>query len=102
MNDADAQRIARLLEEIRDDQRTQLERQAEALGVQREQAEMARRQFARADKLHGRVVVLDIAFAEAIQARSSQLVGAARRLVLVAVPVILLLLVYVSWLLFRR
>ena len=89
MNDADAQRIARLLEEIRDDQRTQLERQAEALGVQREQAEMAR-----TDKLHDR--------AEAIQARSSQLVGAARRLVLVAVPVILLLLVYVSWLLFRR
>lgn len=63
MNDADAQRIVTLLGEIRDDQRLQLQRQADALAVQREQADMPRRQFARADKLHDR--------AEAIQARSS-------------------------------
>ena len=45
MNDSDAQRLTELLTEIRDDQRLQLERQAEALAVQREQAEIAKRQF---------------------------------------------------------
>jgi len=94
MKGADAQRIAALLEEIRDDQRIQRQRQAEAHAVQREQADMARRQFERAEKLNER--------AEAIQARSAQIVTAARRLMMIALPVVGALLVYVSWLLFRR
>jgi cytochrome b561 len=55
---------------------------------------MARRQFERAEKLNER--------AEAIQARSAQIVTAARRLMMIALPVVGALLVYVSWLLFRR
>jgi hypothetical protein len=55
------ERIARLLEEIRDGQRIQLERQTETLALQKEQ-------FQRTQKLQDR--------AEAIQDRSAQLVGA--------------------------
>src|SRR5690349_23245273 len=91
MNDSDAQRLTELLTEIRDDQRLQLQRQAEALAVQREQAEIAKRQFERAEKIQQR--------AEAIQDRSSQMITAARRIVLVVVPVLIVLIVYVSWLL---
>ena len=54
------ERIARLLEEIRDGQRIQLERQTETLALQKEQ-------FQRTQKLQER--------AEAIQDRSAQLVA---------------------------
>ena len=44
MNDADSQKLQRVLEEIRDDQKLQLERQTEALALQRAQLEIVRRQ----------------------------------------------------------
>jgi len=94
MNDADAQRIASLLEAIRDGQTLQLQRQAEALTLQREQAEMARKQFERAEKLQDR--------AEALQARGAQVITVARRAVTIVVPVLVLLIIYVSWLMFFR
>jgi len=99
MNDTDAQRIAALLEEIRDDQRVQLQRQAEALAVQREQAAMARKQFERAEKLNDRAVTICELRA---WIASSQIVTAARGLMMIALPVVAVLLVYVSWLVFRR
>jgi len=94
MTDNDPQRLLPVLEEIRDNQRLQLERQAEALVLQREQFALMRQQFERAERLQDR--------AEAIQARSAQLVSGARRAVAVILPVILALLLYLTWLLFRR
>jgi hypothetical protein len=94
MNDADTQRIAALLEEIRDGQLLQLQRQADSLAVQREQADMARKQFERAEKLQDR--------AEALQARGAQVITVARRAVTIVVPVLVLLLIYFSWLMFLR
>jgi hypothetical protein len=79
-------RIARLLEEIRDGQKTQLERQADALALQKEQ-------FERTHKLQER--------AEAIQDRSARLVGRVQRFVPFAMAVVVILIGYVSWLLFR-
>ena len=73
------ERIARLLEEIRD-------RQAESLALQRAQVD-------RAEKLQER--------ATAIQDRSAQLVGRVQRFVPFAMAVVVILIGYVSWLLFR-
>lgn len=94
MDDADTQRIAALLEEIRDGQLLQLQRQADSLAVQREQADMARKQFERAEKLQDR--------AEALQARGAQVITVARRAETIVVPVLVLLLIYISWLMFLR
>lgn len=80
------ERIARLLEEIRDGQKIHLERQVETLAIQKEQ-------FQRAQKLQDR--------AEAIQDRSAQLVGRVHRVMPVALAMVAVLIVYVSWLLFR-
>ena len=80
------ERIARLLEEIRDGQRIQLERQTETLALQKEQ-------FQRTQKLQDR--------AEAIQDRSAQLVGRVHRVMPIGLAVVAILIGYVSWLLFR-
>jgi len=80
------ERIARLLEEIRDGQRIQLERQTETLALQKEQ-------FQRTQKLQER--------AEAIQDRSAQLVGRVHRVMPIGLAVVAILIGYVSWLLFR-
>ena len=87
MSDAEKlDRIARLLEEIRDGQKVQLERQADTLALQKEQ-------FERTHKLQER--------AEAIQDRSARLVGRVQRFVPFALAVVVILIGYVSWLLFR-
>ena len=70
----------------RDGQKTQLERQADALALQKEQ-------FERTHKLQER--------AEAIQDRSARLVGRVQRFVPFAMAVVVILIGYVSWLLFR-
>ena len=80
------ERIARLLEEIRDGQKLQLERQADTLALQKEQ-------FQRTQKLQER--------AEAIQDRSAQLVGRLHRVMPIVLAVVAILIGYVSWLLFR-
>ena len=71
-----------LLREIRDNQRIQLERQAEALDMHHRQFGMANKQFERAERLHGR--------AEAIQGRAAT---AIKMVVWIAVPLLLLLIV---------
>lgn len=80
------ERIARLLEEIRDGQKLQLDRQTESLATQRDQ-------FQKTQKLQER--------AEAIQDRSARLVGGVQRFVPIAMAVVVILIGYVSWLLFR-
>ena len=93
-NHAELRQIASLLQAIRDNQGDQIERQTEALALQREQFALVQRQFERTEKIQGR--------AEAIQAKSAQIVTVARRSVMIVLPILVALIVYVSWLLFRR
>ena len=94
MDQQTGERILASLEAIRHQQRLQLERQAEALALQREQFEIYKRQADRVDRTHDR--------AERIQAKSSELVGAARKMFVVVVPILVLLIGYVTWLIFFR
>jgi uncharacterized membrane protein (DUF106 family) len=90
----DGTRIAALLEQIRDNQATQLARQAEALVLQKEQFEVFRRQAERAERLQDR--------AEELQTRGMGIMKTARRSLAVVLPIVFVLIVYLSWLLFRR
>ena len=54
MSDPDRQRAIGVLEEIRDGQKLQLERQAEALALQREQFALFRKQSERAERIQDR------------------------------------------------
>ena len=85
--------VVRLLTEIRDVQRLQLARQEEALELQREQFAIFQRQSERAERLQDR--------AEKMQDKSAQVIGTARRALFVVLPILILLIGYVSWLLFR-
>lgn len=80
MNDQDAQRIIHILEEIRDNQKLQFS--------------LVQKQHDRTDRIQDR--------AEQIQAKSAQLVAGSRKAMLIILPVILVLIVYVSWLMFHR
>jgi uncharacterized membrane protein (DUF106 family) len=79
MTDQDAQRIIHILEEIRDNQKLQVA--------------MVQKQQDRTDRIQDR--------AEQIQAKSAQLVAGSRKAMLVILPVILVLIAYVSWLFFH-
>jgi len=86
-------RISGLLERIRDNQATQLARQAEALTLQREQFEIVRRQAERTERLQDR--------AEELQARGMGIMTTARRSLAIVLPVVIVLVIYLSWLIFR-
>lgn len=91
--DNDAKQMTALLEELREGQKLQLERQLEALELQRKQFAAMQEQFARAERIQSK--------AELLQDRGANLVQGARKVFAVVVPVIVVLVVYVSWLLFR-
>jgi uncharacterized membrane protein (DUF106 family) len=93
MDPQQADRMLALLEQLRDNQAEQLRRQAEALAVQKEQFEIFRRQAERAEKLQDR--------AEELQSRSMGIVKTARRSLAFVLPVVILLILYLSWLIFR-
>lgn len=93
MDDRQAERIVALLEQLRDNQAEQLKRQAEALALQKEQFEMVRRQAERAEKLQDR--------AEELQTRGMGMMKTARRAVAILLPIVILLVIYLSWLIFR-
>jgi len=95
MNDSDAARVIRLLEEIRDGQKLQLERQAEAL---QRQAEALEAQRARLTGL-GKVDATQQR-ADDVLNKAAGLVGGARLVAFVVVPFAVLLLVLVCWLAF--
>jgi uncharacterized membrane protein (DUF106 family) len=90
----DDARIAQLLEQIRDNQATQLARQADALELQKEQFAVYRRQAERAERLQDR--------AEELQSRGMGIMKTARRSLAIVLPIVFALIVYLSWLLFRR
>jgi uncharacterized membrane protein (DUF106 family) len=93
MDPPQADRMLALLEQLRDNQAEQLRRQAEALAVQKEQFEIFRRQADRSEKLQDR--------AEELQSRSMGIVKTARRALAFVLPVVILLILYLSWLIFR-
>ena len=93
VNDQDAQQIMHILEEIRENQKLQLKQQADALTLQREQFAITQKQTDRTERIQDS--------AEQIQAKSAQLVSGSRKAMLVILPVILILIGYVSWLFFH-
>ena len=95
MNDTDKlERIAWVLEEMRDNQKMQLERQAEALALQKEQYQVFLKQQEKTAQIQAR--------AEAIQDRSAQLINRVRRFVPLAMAAIVVIIIYLTWLLFRH
>jgi hypothetical protein len=93
MSEENLRRAIEILEEIRVNQARQLEQQAAALVLQRDQFELVRRQAERTERIQER--------AERIQDRSAQLVGGARKAIVVILAVVSLLIAYLTWLLFR-
>lgn len=93
MNDQESQLLAPILKEIRDNQKLQLDRQTEALALQREQFTLVQNQAKRHERIQDR--------AENIQEKGAQMVAVARKTLFFLLPVITLLIVYVSWLIFR-
>ena len=94
MNDERAEKIVRLLEEIRDGQRRQLEHQAEALANQKEVLTQQRERLAGLSKRSGQ--------AEDILAKSAKVVGAARILAFVVLPFAIVFLGFLVWVLLAR
>jgi uncharacterized membrane protein (DUF106 family) len=86
VNEADGTKLEQLLAEVRDNQR-------EALALQREHLAVVQKQYERAERINER--------AERIQAKSAQLVGAARSALAIVLPIIIALVAYLTWLLFR-
>ncbi len=82
-----------ILKEIRDNQKLQLERQAEALAIQKEQFDIFRKQMEQTQRIQDR--------AEKLQDKSAQIIGGARKVFIVVIPILFMLILYVSWLLFR-
>ena len=87
------EQLVKLLGEIRDNQVLQLERQAEALEMQRRQLEIVEKQMQRAEKIQDR--------AELLQEKGTQMMGIARKALLIILPVVIFLVIYLSWLIFR-
>lgn len=85
--------VAELLREIRDAQRAQLAKQDEALRLQREQFALTQRQVERAERIQDR--------AEQLQAGSAQIMGVARKTLFALLPILVVLIAYVTWLILR-
>jgi hypothetical protein len=101
MNDADAQRIIRLLEEIRDGQQLQLERQAQALERQAEVIAQQRQRLATLSQ--GASDIQGVGeHAGRVVAESAKLVKSARLLIWIALPFVGLLLAFLIWALFTQ
>jgi uncharacterized membrane protein (DUF106 family) len=86
MEPNDTARLVALLEQIRDGQ-------AQALAMQKEQFELVRRQVERAERLQDR--------AEELQTRGVGIMNTARRSIAFVLPVVILLIAYLTWLIFR-
>lgn len=93
MADEDVAKIVRLLEEIRDNQRLQLERQSEVLVLQRRSMDKADAGIADARNLQDR--------AERIQERSHSLLKAGRAFFYTVLAIVGVLLALVAWITFE-
>ena len=82
----DTARLMAVLEQIRDNQ-------AVALAMQKEQFELVRRQVERTERIQDR--------AEELQERGMGIMKTARRSLAFVLPIVIVLIIYLSWLLFR-
>jgi uncharacterized membrane protein (DUF106 family) len=89
----DREQLLDLLREIRDGQRLALERQAQALELQRSQMELVRQQAERSERIQER--------AERLQDRGAAMMRAARIATGVITAIVVLLVLFLGWLLFR-
>jgi hypothetical protein len=81
--------VIQILTEIRDAQKVQLSHQEEALQMQRVQFAAFQKNMERAEKIQAR--------AENLQERSSQMVGFARKLIFFVVPILILLILFLTF-----
>ena len=79
-------RMLALLEQIRDNQTA-------ALAMQKEQFELFRRQVERTERIQDR--------AEELQTRGMGIMNTARRSIAFVLPIVILLIIYLTWLIFR-
>jgi uncharacterized membrane protein (DUF106 family) len=86
METNDTARLMALLEQIRDNT-------SAALVMQKEQFELVRRQAERAERIQDR--------AEELQEKGMGIMKTARRSLAFVLPVVIILIIYLSWLLFR-
>jgi uncharacterized protein YigA (DUF484 family) len=100
MNKPDIQKIAVLLEEIRDLQNRQLELQAQALARQAEAVARQQERFAKLDARASGAAEIQ-KFASKLQ-DSDRLIRRARFIMFFYVPLSLAVLVFVCWLAFHR
>ncbi|HJU23839.1 MAG TPA: hypothetical protein VJ891_15140 [Casimicrobiaceae bacterium] len=94
MNDDHAEKIVRLLEELRDGQRVQLERQGQALQRQDELLTQQRERLARLSQPPGE--------AEQLFAKASKLIARASMLAFVVFPIAIICLVFLLWFMVAR
>ena len=87
------ERIARLLEEVRENQKKQLEQQAESLAIQKEQFQVFLKQQEKTRQIQDR--------AEAVQEKGAQVVNLVRRFIPFALAAVVVLIAYITWLLLR-
>ncbi|MEJ8567077.1 hypothetical protein [Elongatibacter sediminis] len=88
-----ASEVTEILRRIEANQREQLAQQKHALDIQQQQFDMARRQFERAEKLQDR--------AERLQESGAAMMGLARKSLVIVLPVVIVLIIYLTWLIFR-
>ena len=86
--------LIELLQDIRKNQRLQVEGQLEGLSLQKERFEIVKIQFERAEKISAK--------AELIQEKGAQLVAASRKSLKVILPIVFILIAYVSWLILYK
>jgi uncharacterized membrane protein YdfJ with MMPL/SSD domain len=94
MSEQDTEKIIALLEELRDGQKLQLERQAEAIAQQRERLATLDQAKAAAQNIQDQ--------SAGTLRKSEQLINRARFMAVFVVPLTLVLLVVVCWLAFHR
>lgn len=94
MTEQQADQLIKLLEELRDNQKISMEREVESLAMQKEQFALSKTQFERAEKLQEQ--------AEQLQNRSTQLVATSHKFIKALIPVAVVLLTYITWLIFFR
>ena len=85
--------VLEVLRRIEVNQQEQLERQQKALDLQHEQFNLVNKQFERAEKLQDR--------AEKIQDASAAMMGIARKAMTIILPIVIVLVIYLTWLIFR-
>jgi hypothetical protein len=86
MDPNDTTRLIALLEQIRDNQ-------SAGLAMQKEQFELVRRQVERTERIQDR--------AEELQAKGMGIMTTARRSIAFVLPVVIALIAYLTWLIFR-